>query len=177
MGGHIVAYVQVTHGSFAAICALGASFTQTRLAMLPGKRWPFRGLPMNDLYLAMADLDMAATFHWPDEPEWVVAADMDTQNLPRWRSATIPACAMELIQPLVVARQAEAARVPVLLVYGEVDVTPEPLVDLTVFRSTRDLSMLLVPAMARMHNFAATRHQVWTRLEVFAQQVLAQSQV
>jgi pimeloyl-ACP methyl ester carboxylesterase len=174
MGGHIVVWMQAAHGTFAAMGALGSSFTQTRLALQPGRRHPFRGLPMEQVYAAMGDVDFVASFHWSEEPADVVAADMDAEYLAPWRSATVPACAVELMEPFAVARQAAAVRVPVLLVYGEQDVTVEPLADLAVFRSAPDLSLLLVPRSAHMHNFAPTRHLVWARLESFAEQVLQQ---
>ena len=139
MGGHIVVWTQAAHGTFAAVSALGSSFTQTRLALQPGRRHPFRGLPMEQVYAAMGDVDFVASFHWPEEPAAFVAADMDAEHPAPWRSATVPACAAELMEPFAVARQAAAVRVPVLLVYGEQDVTVEPLADLAVFRSAPDL--------------------------------------
>jgi pimeloyl-ACP methyl ester carboxylesterase len=172
MGGHIVVWTQAAHGTFAAVSALGSSFTQTRLALQPGKRHPFRGLPMKDVYAAMGDVDFVASFHWPEEPPEFVAADMDPERPAPWRSATVPACAAELMEPFAVARQAAAVRVPVLLVYGEQDVTVEPLADLAVFRSAPDLSLLLIPRSSHMHNFAPTRHLAWARLEMFAEQVV-----
>ncbi|RBY85281.1 alpha/beta hydrolase [Blastococcus sp. TF02A-26] len=172
MGGHVVVVTQAAHDTFAAVAALGSSFTQTRLAVRPGARQPFRGDGMAAVYAGMGDVDFTASFHWPEEPPELVALDMDAEHLAPWRSATVPGCAVELMEPLAVARQAAAVRVPVLLVYGEQDVTVEPLADLAVFRSAPDLSLLLVPRSAHMHNFAPTRHLVWARLESFAEQVL-----
>ncbi|WP_156036326.1 alpha/beta hydrolase [Blastococcus sp. URHD0036] len=174
MGGHIVVWTQAAHGTFAAVGALGSSFTQTRLTGRPGSRPAFRGDGMDAVYAAMGDVDFVASFHWPEEPPELVAADMDAEHLAPWRSATVPDCAVELMEPFAVARQAAAVRVPVLLVYGEQDVTVEPLADLGVFRSAPDLSLLLVPRSAHMHNFAPTRHRVWARLESFADSVLSQ---
>jgi pimeloyl-ACP methyl ester carboxylesterase len=174
MGGHVVVWTQAAHDTFAAVAALGSSFTQTRLALQPGRRPPFRGDGMPAVYAGMGDVDFAASFHWPEEPPELVAADLDAEHLAPWRSATVPACAVELMEPFAVARQAAAVRVPVLLVYGEQDVTAEPLADLAVFRSTPDLSLLLVPRSAHMHNFAPTRHLVWARLESFADSVVTQ---
>lgn len=174
MGGHIVVWTQAARGTFAAVAALGSSFTWTRLALQPGKRQPFRAAPMEAVYAAMGDVDFAASFHWHEEPAAFVAADMDPGDLAPWRSPTVPACAAELMEPLAVARQAAAVRVPVLLVYGEQDVTVEPLADLAVFRSAPDLSLLVVPRSGHMHNFAPTRHLVWARLQAFAGHVAEQ---
>ncbi|WP_091942019.1 hypothetical protein [Trujillonella endophytica] len=174
MGGHIVVWTQAAHSTFAGVAALGSSFTQTRLALQPGRRHPFRAAPMEEVYAAMGDVDFVASFHWHEEPPAFVAADMDPGHPAPWRSATVPACAAELMEPFAVARQAAAVRVPVLLVYGEQDVTAEPLADLAVFRSAPDLGLLLVPRSAHMHNFAPTRHLVWARLQSFAAQVVEQ---
>lgn len=174
MGGHVVVWTQAAHGTFAAVSALGSSFTQTRLALRAGKRHPFRADGVEAVYAGMGDVDFAASFHWHEEPPEVVAADMDPVHLAPWRSATVPACAAELMEPFAVARQAAAVRVPVLLVYGEQDVTVEPLADLAVFRSAPDLGLLLVPRSSHMHNFAPTRHLVWARLHAFAEQAVEQ---
>jgi hypothetical protein len=60
--------MQAAHQTFDAVSALGTSFTQTRLAMQPGKRVPFRGLSVENVYFSMLDVDMTGTFHWPRSP-------------------------------------------------------------------------------------------------------------
>jgi len=88
-----------------------------------------------------------------------------------WRSVNIPAEAMRLMEPAVLAYEAAKVRVPVLLVYGEADVTKEPLDDLAAFRSSADVSLLMIPRMAHIHSFSPTRHVLWQRLELFARQI------
>jgi hypothetical protein len=61
--------------------------------------------------------------------------------------------------------------VPVLIAMGERDVCQDPLRELAAFQSARDLSLLVVPAMAHMHNFAGTRRQLWDRTHAFVTQV------
>lgn len=174
MGGHIVCLMQSAHATFDAVGLLGSSFTQTRMALLPGKRHPFRQEPIAAVYRSLAhDVDRRASFHGDDEPTWLVDLDMDPVNPPAWRTSDAPADAARLLEPHALAPQAAAIRVPVLLVYGEQDVTLEPLADLAMFRSAADLALLLVPRAGHMHNFAPTRHLVWTRLAAFADQVIA----
>jgi hypothetical protein len=93
---------------------------------------------------------------------------MDAAAAAPWRSRAIPCCAGDLLAPFAVAREAGAVRVPVFLAYGETDVTPEPLADAAMFRSTCDITLLIVPRMAHMHNFAPTRSKLWRRMSDFA---------
>jgi pimeloyl-ACP methyl ester carboxylesterase len=171
MGGHLAAIMQANHDTFDGICALGSSFTQVHIVMAPGKRRAFRAQPAAG-YQSAGEADMTRVFHWDDEPAALVAADMDNVNLAPWRSATVPAGVLDLLQPFAVAREAAVVRVPVLLIYGESDVTAEPLADAAMFRSTPDLTVYLVPRCAHMHNFAATRHLVWARLDMFVDQIV-----
>jgi pimeloyl-ACP methyl ester carboxylesterase len=172
MGGHIVVIAQGNHGTFDAIAILGSSFTQTRLALLPGRRYPVRNAaPDVVVRAAQTESDMTVAFHWPEEPPALVAADMDPAGTAPWRSRAIPSCAGDLLAAYAVAREAGAVRVPVFLVYGEIDVTPEPLADAAMFRSTCDLALLIVPRMAHMHNFAPTRLTLWQRTRDFVHRI------
>jgi pimeloyl-ACP methyl ester carboxylesterase len=169
MGGHIVVIAQAEHGTFEAIAILGSSFTQTRLALLPRRRYPARDAERDVLLRgAQVDTDILAAFHWPDEPAALVAADMDHTVEAPWRSRAIPRCAGRLMEPSIVAREAAAVRTPVFMAYGENDVTLEPLADAAMFRSTSDLTLTVVPRMAHMHNFAASRRRLWRRIDEFA---------
>ena len=171
MGGHVAAVMQANHATFDGICALGSSFTQLRGELPPGKRRPFRALPSKVVH-SWRHVDEAASFHWREEPAWVVAADLDNVDLAPWRSATVPPCAAEALKPFALAREAALVRVPVLLIYGEIDVTPEPLANAAIFCSAPEVAVYLVPRSAHMHNFAPTRHLVWARLEHFVDQVV-----
>ncbi|MFC5745702.1 hypothetical protein [Actinomadura rugatobispora] len=79
----------------------------------------------------------------------------------------------QLIEPFAVAKEASAVRVPVLLLYGEQDVTVEPLRDVAIFRSAPDIATAIIPRMAHMHNFAPTRALAWARLQAFIPRVAA----
>jgi len=172
MGGHVVMTAQANHETFDAVGALGSSFTQTRLALRPGARYPVRNVSARELRDAsVAAADMQASFHWRDEPPALVAADMSMAMDAPWRSRAIPGCATELMLPGVLSREAAMIRAPVFLAYGEEDVTPEPLADVGMFRSTCDIRLAIIPGMAHMHNFASPRAQLWRRLESFVRDV------
>jgi pimeloyl-ACP methyl ester carboxylesterase len=169
-GGHMVAVMQAHHATFRGIAALGSSFTSTRLRLRPGRHHPYRALPASVLYTSAGlDADMEATAHWRGEAEQSIQASADRS----WRTKNIPLSITRLMEPYVVAREAAAVRVPVLLVYGEQDVTVEPLQDIAVFRSAPDVATAIIPRMAHMHNFAQTRALAWARLQAFVHQVAA----
>ena len=60
---------------------------------------------------------------------------------------------------------------PVLLATGERDVCRTPAEKVAVFKAATDVSVFTVPQMAHMHNFAATRAQLWERLDEFTAHV------
>lgn len=169
MGGHAVAVTQALYAPFAAVAMLGTSFTQARVAVKPGRRWPPRNAELPVLLAAFReDSDVPACFHWPETPQALVEADMLPGSAAPWRSATIPECTIDLLTPGVGAQVAASVRAPVLLVYGQVDVTLDPPADVAAFRSTADICLLILPRMAHMHNFAPTRARLWRRLISFA---------
>jgi alpha-beta hydrolase superfamily lysophospholipase len=170
MGGFVVVAAQAAYETFDAIAALGSSFTQTRLALKPGRRYPPRDADIATVMAAVQeDCDMLASFHCAGTPRALVEADFAPGLTAPWRSAAVPDCVRDLMRPGIMAREAAAVRAPVFLGYGEVDVTPEPLADVGAFRSTADISLLVAPGMAHMHNFAPTRRILWRRLTRFAE--------
>jgi pimeloyl-ACP methyl ester carboxylesterase len=119
---------------------------------------------------------LAWAFHWDDEPADVVAADSaapDGAELPVWRSATTPPCAILMVAPGTVAPEAAAIRVPVMVAVGERDVVPDPWMEPKAFKSATDITVFVCPRMGHMHNFAHTRHRFWERLHQWGTGVAA----
>ncbi len=116
-------------------------------------------------------------FHFDDEPADVVDRDMasglDSGPLPPWRSATTPACAIQMVAPGTVATEAAAIRVPVFIGVGERDVVPDPRAEPKAFFSSPDITVSVTERMAHMHNFAPTREKLWSRLHHWGQGVAA----
>lgn len=110
----------------------------------------------------------AWSFHYDDLPPELVAIDLNAKNadgsLPYWRSATTPPCAIQMVSPGTVAPEAAVISVPVLVVAGERDVLPNPMREPSAFQSANDVSVFVCPKMGHMHNFASTRHLLWSRL-------------
>ena len=177
MGGHIALLMQANHRSFDALAMLGSSATCTRLPgrnraddiCLLGKSDATEGLAR------FADFDWRYAYHWEDVPEYYAAVRevaIDGTDLPYWRTETSPNAAGSLL-PGHYAEEAARIDVPVLLAMGERDVTQDPLREAAAFISASDRAFLVVPRMAHMHNFAGTRHRLWSRLSAFIVQVTA----
>jgi hypothetical protein len=71
----------------------------------------------------------------------------------------------------VVATEAAAITVPILLAMGERDVVPDPWLEPTAYRSAKDISLFVCPRMAHMHNFAGTREAFWQRIHAWGEMV------
>jgi hypothetical protein len=54
---------------------------------------------------------------------------------------------------------------------GERDVCHPPAEEVAALKSATDISVLVVPQMAHMHNFATTRTLLWERLDEFVAHV------
>jgi pimeloyl-ACP methyl ester carboxylesterase len=118
------------------------------------------------------------SFHYDDEPAEVVALDMaasagKADPLPPWRSATAPLCGAQMLTPGVVAGEAAAIAVPVLIGVGERDVVPDPWAEPKAYKSATDVSLFVCPRMSHMHNFAHTRFDFWRRIHAFGSRVAA----
>jgi hypothetical protein len=89
-------------------------------------------------------------FHAPNEEPELVDADLayspDGESIgsggaPPWRSPTMPPCALTMTNEGVVAEEAAAIDVPVLIACGERDVVPDPWAEPPAYRSSHDVSV------------------------------------
>jgi pimeloyl-ACP methyl ester carboxylesterase len=184
MGGGVTIIMQARHHSFDAIGVLGYSAIHT---MLPQRT-------LFDLEAAKAQYsysratvpaelsverssagvaDFVYPFHWEDVPRDILALDMEggyplRQTAPPFGSLTIPNCAVAMMSPGYVREEAAEIEAPVFLAYGERDVSADPHAEPGAFTAARDISLLVVPRMAHMHNFAGTRRRLWDRLSAWA---------
>jgi alpha-beta hydrolase superfamily lysophospholipase len=180
MGGCITLAMQGRLRTYAAIACLGFSAIHT---VLPQRTEParrkgmgayklFRNQDLRDLAAAPPDtsrIDFVYPFHFEDVPRDILDADMGggypiRQTAPPWGSVSIPLCASLMLSPGYIAQEAAAIDVPVLLAMGERDVVPDPHAEAAAFRNSPDVSICVVPGMAHMHNFAATRARLWDRI-------------
>jgi hypothetical protein len=58
---------------------------------------------------------------------------------------------------------ADRIRSPLFLAFGEFDVSADPHAEPEGYPGSSDITLVVVPRMAHMHNFAETRAQLWER--------------
>jgi pimeloyl-ACP methyl ester carboxylesterase len=183
MGGCISIVAQGTHAPFDALAVLGFSAIQTSIPMPSGtlevelkeRDDPTSGL--EESIDAAGGIDMFRwAFYWEDVEPALVEADIGsgyprTGAPPPWGSPTTPPVVFTMLSPGVVADEAAAIRSPVLVASGERDVIPDLRAEAKAYRSSRDITLVEVPTMAHMHNFAGTRQHLWGRLHLWGESI------
>ena len=102
---------------------------------------------------------MLPWFHLDDVPPAVVEADTASTL------TVVPRrCAATSMVPGVAIEAAAKIEVPVLLAYGDVDVSPQPRAEPGFFPASRDITLFLLRDSGHCHNMAGTRHVLWDRL-------------
>jgi len=181
MGGCLSIVAQGRHRTFDALAVLGFSAIHTQMPTPQGRRaLAFAGRG-GEADLASSTAALADTFrwafHWEDVDPALVDADMSSgyplrgEDHPAWGSRTVPPSAVSMLSPGVVAAEAAAIDVPVLLASGERDVVPDPRAEPSAYASSNDITVVVVPAMAHMHNFAGTRRLLWERIHGWGEAV------
>lgn len=189
MGGGLTILMQGRHRTYDAIAPMGYSAIHT---VMPQKNEAdrLRGIEGHGRkagrHTNPSELDLTASsqstpdyvypFHWEDVPADILDADMAggypiRKSAPAWGSATIPNCVIAMMSPGFVAEEAAAIEVPVLMAMGERDTIPDPMAEPAAFKRANDVSVLVVPRMAHMHNFASTRALLWRRFHGWARMV------
>jgi hypothetical protein len=184
LGGHALAGMQALHRTFDGLAFLGSSLAGTVLPPRPGMPAAstlHAGATAREAALAsLAQADWPWIFHWETEPgsagAALVAADLAAGvpargTPPPWGSSTYPGFGVDMMVPGALAGPAARVDVPVLLARGERDVCRPPGEEVAVLAAATDLSLLAVPRMAHMHNFAETRAVLWRRLDEFVAHV------
>jgi hypothetical protein len=194
MGGCLTIVAQGHHATFDAIGVLGFSAIHTVLAMPPGVPPPPTLLMPRGTRVVLppvpnvapnasatpgpaTESDLPPTtwgFHYDDEPRDVVVADMvgyplreRTDPFPEWASRGTPPCAATMLSPGVVAPEAAAVTVAVLVAVGERDVCPQPRLEPSAYKQSTDVTVFVCPRMSHMHNFAGTREIFWERIHTW----------
>lgn len=180
LGGHALIGMQAYHRTFDAMAMLGSSLVGTALPVPPGAAEvaiPDGTPPEQAALLVLAKTDWNWAFHWEDGTATeLVAADIAgglpvRTTAPPWGSLTWPGFGPTTMMPGAVADEAAGIDVPVLLATGERDVCHRPAEEVAALKAATDISVLVVPRMAHMHNFAATRARLWDGLDEFVARV------
>ena len=187
MGGCITIVMQGNHRTYDGIAPLGYSAIHT---VLPQRsEAAYRESMQAHDYARSADLaglsvaeasqhvaDFVYPFHWEDVPKDILDVDMSggyplRKTSPPFGSLTLPTCAVQMLTPGCVAKEAAAIDVPVLVGMGERDVCPDPHAEPSAYKRSRDISLYILPRMAHMHNFASTRRDLWDRLVAWSRMI------
>lgn len=93
-----------------------------------------------------------------------------------WRSTTLPLGVISrCLTPGVIAPEAAAVTVPVLVAMGECDVIADPKGEPRAYLSARSVDLFICPRMGHMHNFATTRELFWQRIHLWGAWVATQA--
>jgi pimeloyl-ACP methyl ester carboxylesterase len=172
MGGYVAMLQQAASNSYAGLAVLGTTNQAIAPLHLPAEvieaatSAPGRaalldqmveGIP--DPYVAGDRAALRSWFHLDDVPDDLIAAD---------EAATLTVvprrCAAASTIPGITAESAAAVEVPVLLAYGEVDVSPDAHAEPAFFTSSNDVTLYVLARSGHCHNLAGTRHRLWDRL-------------
>lgn len=179
-GGFMLTIAQGREPFFDGVALLGWSGIETQ------PPWP-KDVSIEALMSGNAgnglDHPMRPMFHCDDVPESIVIADMTKKpggvgSEAPWSTDFSPggpalSTTRGPLGPGVVADEAAAIEVPVLVATGEVDVVAEPRAEPMAYTASPDVTVAVFQRMAHMHNFATTRALLWNRLSWWARTVAA----
>ena len=153
MGGMLITYQQAHYKSFDRLIVAGWSNLPLELAGAKVEAMKV-ALPPSG-YIPTDRSQMRALFHLPDVAEAVITVDNQHSSL------TPVTLATAALTPNVVVASAANIFCPVLLAYGEVDVSPAPEKEPEFFSNACDKTLLCVAGNAHLHNFANARSDIW----------------
>ena len=183
MGGGVTILAQGRFATFDAIAPCGVSAIHTALPQRTAAEFEhgkarFKDVRQGELgqsheTVGHEGVDYVYPFHWEDVPADILQADMVggypmRRTAPVFGSMTIPHCAVQMMTPGCFAEDAARIAAPVFIGLGERDTCPDPHAEPAAYANSPDVSLFIVPTMAHMHNFAATRERLWTRLHGWA---------
>lgn len=178
LGGCLVLLQQAAHSTFAGVAVLGfsnqplagiyedhereAELTDAeRFAWatehLPPKLWGRRWDELEP-YFELPRENFSDLFYAPGTPPEVIAADTaSATSVPR-------TAAIETTIPRASAAAAAAIDVPVLLVYGATDLSPDPVGEPATYPAAPDVELLRLESSAHCHNVGPDRELLWAGL-------------
>ncbi len=179
LGGCLAIVEQALHGSYDAVVNLG--FTHGGKEIIEGG--PPSGPDQGAAAPMQVAIDQAKAFlatGWdagyglaPRAPHhgWLHAADVPAEVI---AADDEKACAwprQSYVGALLAGHSAAYAgrlTCPVLVAFGDRDVPERPHDDVTFYRASQDVTLLVLAGSAHSHNFAATRAVLWDRLAAWA---------
>ena len=156
IGGMMVITQQAAQKSFARLAVLG----WTNQAMVLGDADPAAmAAALRPGYLATDRATMRALFYAPDVPAALIAADEANASL-------TPSClGRDALTPGIVHAASAEIAVPVFLMHGAIDTSPDPYQEPSFFGASPDVTLMVLEHTGHCHNFATLRHRLWHRLD------------
>jgi hypothetical protein len=188
MGGALLIAQQARHRTYDGIGVLGYSAVHTSAATRPG--FPplvLPWIPRHDRYddeaavlnaaRVVAAAEAAGEFDFLEAISWVFHfddVDPAAAAIGRWNAeGYLPVIVASVTTPGVVASEAAAIDVPVLVAMGERDGVVDPKGEPRAYLSAGSVDVFVCPRMAHMHNFAGTRALFWQKIDTWARWVTA----
>jgi pimeloyl-ACP methyl ester carboxylesterase len=176
LGGFITMMQQGKYGDYPGIAVFGAS--PILIANIPAHR-RLDGLSQDERRAAIMADNAAASgvgqlpiyhgaprenfrgiFHVLDIP-----ADLFQYDVDHCQSLISRVSGTDGMTPGISKEFADHIEVPVFLAFGEIDVSADPHAEPTGYPASPDATVVVMPNMAHMHNFADTREQLWRRFD------------
>ncbi|OBF10690.1 alpha/beta hydrolase [Mycobacterium sp. 852002-10029_SCH5224772] len=171
LGGYLAITQQALFNSYAGMAILGCTNQHVAPLNLDAALIARAATPQGRAELAQEILaalpqpyfegpreHLQSWFHLPDVPADVVAADSVTAK------SVVPRVFGTAMIPGIVAEYAARIDVPVLVGFGVVDVSPDPRSEAALYRSSPDITTVVLADSAHCHNMATSRHRLWRRL-------------
>ena len=156
LGGMLGIVQQARHRTFERMAVLGWSNIGVRFEGDEGRA--MSDAAAQEGYLPAPRALTRALFHLPDVPADLIEED-DA------RAGVTPAnLGRAAMTPGIVAGDAAQIDCPLLLLYGDVDTSPDPYAEVGLYRSCRDITLVVLRGSAHMHNYASTRRDGWRRI-------------
>ena len=105
-------------------------------------------------------------FHAPDVPVRIIAADDRVMSRVPFRAIA------ELTQPGVATAFAQSVDVPVLLGFGDTDVSPDPQAEPACYPRSRDVSVAVLEGSHHCHNLSERREDLWELVAAWLSKVM-----
>ena len=176
LGGFITMMQQGKYGDFAAIGIFGASpivianipdhrrldglSQEERRQAIMADNARTSGVPELPMYHGAPRENFKGIFHVLD-----VADDLVAYDEAQCHTLISRVTGTDGMTPGISKEFADRIEVPVFLAFGASDVSADPHAEPTGYPSSPDVTVVVTPDMAHMHNFADTREQLWRRFE------------
>jgi len=165
MGGMLGIVQQARYRTFARLAVMGWSNIGVRFE--GANAAAMTQAVVHEGYLPAPRALTRALFHATDVPDDLIGED-DA------RASLTPAnLGRDAMTPNIVADAAAQLECPILLLFGDVDTSPDPRAEVAFYRASRDITLLLLRGSAHMHHYASTRRDAWQQLAGWLDQCAA----